>query len=396
MARLTAGGIEPTDLTAYIARLEAALATAFGADLNTAPETPQGQLAGVLAMVLAEGDELAVYVAAGLDLHLALGRQLDDYGTLFGLPRIAGERSSVTATLTGTSGTIVPAGSRVRTAAGAVFATTAAATIGTGGTVDVLCRSVDFGPIVAGVGELNRLVDAIAGWASVTNAAAAVLGRNRESDAEYRRRYQGEIAAHARDGLEAVRARVLGVDGATDALVRDNHTSASVTVQGIAIAAGAILVVADGGANADVAGAIADTRPIGTPTVGNITVQVPHPQGHNVPIRFRRVDPIPIQVAVSVTAGPTFPSDGLARMRSNLVAWVDGTWLPGAGMFDQGGIGIGETLDMNRLLSPLNAVPGHAITAVTATRVAGGAALGTPDLDQRYTLEASAITFTLS
>ena len=395
MAKLTTAGIEPTDLTGYIERLEAALTAAFGTDLNTSPETPQGQFAGVVGLVFTELDELATYVAAGLTLHAALGRQLDDYGTLFGLPRIAGERSTVTATLGGNAGTIVPVGTRVRTGAGAVFATDATVSIAAGGTVDVLCRSVEFGPIVAGVGELTRMVDAIAGWGTVTNAAAAVLGRNQETDTEYRRRYQGEIAVHVRDGLESIRARVLAVDGVTDALVRDNHTAASVTVQGIAIAAGSLLVVADGGANADVAEAIADTRPIGTPTTGNVTVQVPHPQGHTVPINFRRVDPIPIQVTVALTAGADFPSNGLALMRANLVAWVDGTWMPGPGIFDQGGIGIGDTLDLMRLLSPLNAVPGHAVTAVAATRV-GGAALGTPDLDQRYTLAASAITFTLS
>ena len=153
MAKLTAAGIEPTDLTGYVERIEAALVAAFGADLNLAAETPQGQLAGVLGLVLTELDELATHVAAGANLHQALGRQLDDYGALFALPRIAGERSSVTATLSGTAGTIVPAGRRARTGAGAVFATTATAIIGAGGTVDVLYRSVVFGPIVAGVGS---------------------------------------------------------------------------------------------------------------------------------------------------------------------------------------------------------------------------------------------------
>ena len=338
------------------------------------PRTPQGQLSGILGLVFSELDELATFVAGGLNLNGTLGRQLDDYGTLFGLPRIAGERSTVTATLGGTAGTIVPIGSRVKTSANAVFATDATVSVGTGGTVDVLCRSVEFGPIVAGVGELSVLVDAIAGWQTVTNAAAAALGRNRETDAEYRRRYQGEIAVHTRDGLESVRARVLGEAGVTDALVRDNHTSADVTVQGVTIEPGAILVVADGGADTDVAQAIANARPIGAPTSGDVTVQVPHPQGHTVAINFRRVDPIPIQVAVALTAGPLFPSNGLALMRENLVAWVDGTWEPGPGIFDQGGIGIGETLDLMRLVSPLNAVPGHMITSATATRVGGNAA----------------------
>ena len=53
MATLTAAGITPTDLTGYVERLEQALMNALGADLNLAPETPQGQLAGEFGLVFA-------------------------------------------------------------------------------------------------------------------------------------------------------------------------------------------------------------------------------------------------------------------------------------------------------------------------------------------------------
>ena len=138
MADFDANGIVPTDLDGYVALLEAAFRTGLGADLNLATETPQGQLVGVLALAFAQIDELAVHVANGLDLHTAVGRQLGDYGTLLTLPRIDGERSTVTATLTGTPGTIVPRGSRARTEAGAVFALDVRATIPGGGSVDAL------------------------------------------------------------------------------------------------------------------------------------------------------------------------------------------------------------------------------------------------------------------
>ena len=100
-------------------------------------------------------------------------------------------------------------------------------------------------------------------------------------------------------------------------------------------------------------------------------------------------------VAVSSAAGDGFPADGLAQMRANLLAWVAGTWDPGGAGFDRGGLAIGQSLDTNRLLSPINAVPGHTVATVTATRT-GGAALGTPDLDERFTLATADITLTLS
>ena len=99
---------------------------------------------------------------------------------------------------------------------------------------------------------------------------------------------------HARDALEAVRARVLEQDGVTDCYVRDNSTAASVTVQAIAIAARSLLVIAEGGASSDIAAAIAATKPAGTPTVrhgagaGSAPTRLQHPD----PIPARRPDPL--------------------------------------------------------------------------------------------------------
>ena len=396
MAELTPAGIQATDLTVYVTRIERALQEALGNDLNLAPETPQGQIAGCLGIVLTELDELATYIAAGLNLNQASGLQLSDYGALVGLPIIRGEKSSVLVTLSGVPNTSIPSGSRVRTTTGAVFASEAAALIPSSGAVEAKFLASAIGPVLATAGELKMIVDVITGWTGATNKAAAALGRDRESDAEYRRRYRGEVASHGRDGLEMIRARVLQQTGVTGALVRDNSTAADVTTQAITIAAGSILVIAEGGANADIAAGIAATRPVGVPTAGNISVNVPHAQGHTVEISFRRVALIPIKITVTTVSGEGFPADGLAQMRANLLAWIRGTWVPGPGIFYQGGTGIGERLDLNRLLSPLNAVPGHMITSVTAKRVAGSAAIGSPNLDQRYTLESTNVIFVLS
>ena len=73
----------------------------------------------------------------------------------------------------------------------------------------------------------------VSGWTGITNANAATLGRLRESDLEYQRRYRGEVAVHARDALESVRARVLAAPGVTDCIVYDNPTAAAVRTQGV-------------------------------------------------------------------------------------------------------------------------------------------------------------------
>ena len=119
--------------------------------------------------------------------------------------------------------------------------------------------------------------------------------------------------------------------------------------------------------------------------------------GSDIDINFRRVTTIPLQVAVTLTAGVGFPSTGLATMRENILQWFAGTWpTPGPGIFDQSGVGIGEELDLNRLRTPINAIPNHTINTITVTRVQGGAALGTPNLDERYTLATANLTLSLT
>ena len=91
MARVTAEGIEPTTLQGYIDALEAAFRSALGSDLDLAPETPQSQLIGVLALTLAEADEALVAVGNGMARSRAIGVQLDDLGSLLGVQRLEGE-----------------------------------------------------------------------------------------------------------------------------------------------------------------------------------------------------------------------------------------------------------------------------------------------------------------
>ena len=398
MAEITARGIEPTDLTGYQDELERVFRNALGEDLRLDPETPQGQLAGGLAISFAKLDELAVHIAAGLNLEQAMGQQLDDYGTTFSVRRIAGQRSRVVATLGGVPGTAIPPRVRVRTGSGDLFELETAVTIAASGTVDGTFRSVEIGAIPAPVDDLS-ILDVVTGWNTVTNANAATLGTGVEADYPYRRRYTNLVAVHTRDSLEAIRARILEVSGVRAAIVRDNPTDSAEAVQGINLLPGALIAVVQGGLDADVAAAIAATRSVGSPTVGSTSVAVPHRQGFTIPINFERVVLVPITVSVTVRTGPLFPSTGLGQIRENLVDWVAGNWnpAPGSGFFDTEGIRIGERLDTMRLLSPIHAVPGHAVTAISTTVKSGGGALpDPPNLNQRFSLAPADVSLTLA
>ena len=259
MARVTAQGIEPTTLQGYIDALEAAFRSALGQDIDLAPETPAGQLVGTLALTLTEADEALVAVGNGMSRSRALGVQLDDLGSLLGIPRLEGE-----------------------------------------------------------------------------------------TDDEYRARYGRLVARNARGSAESILAAVLSVEGVTDALIRENATAAEVTEQGKTIGAYSICLVVDGGTDEAVAAAIAHSKPVGTGTIGETIVDVPHAGGWSVPIRLSRVTPVPIKVKLALTLVAGFPSDGTSRIVIQVLDHVKG-------------LTPGEHLTAQRLLADVLLVPGHTV-----------------------------------
>ena len=291
MARVTAQGIEPTTLQGYIDALEAAFRSALGQDIDLAPETPAGQLVGTLALTLTEADEALVAVGNGMSRSRALGVQLDDLGSLLGIPRLEGE-----------------------------------------------------------------------------------------TDDEYRARYGRLVARNARGSAEAILAAVLSVEGVTDALIRENATADEVTEQGKTIGAYSICLVVDGGTDEAVAAAIARSKPVGTGTSGETSVDVPHAGGWSVPIRLSRVTPVPLKVKLALTLTAGFPSDGTSRIVTLVVDHVIG-------------LALGERLTAQRLLADVLLVPGHTVN-LGVGRKAGTVITGTGTVADLVTFHGRATVVT--
>ena len=114
------------------------------------------------------------------------GPLLDMLGSLLGIERLDARVSRVTATLTGVAGVAVPAGSRAKTDPGGAALKTVSSVVLSPAGVDVEMEAAEEGPIEAPAGELIQIVTLIAGWESIVNASAAVVGRTRQADASSR------------------------------------------------------------------------------------------------------------------------------------------------------------------------------------------------------------------
>ena len=258
-------GVTAKSLAENKADLETMFRDIFGASLSLDPATPQGQIIGVLALRDTQIGEEMVRLYQMMDPASAEGVFLGYIGSMLGPERIPASRSMVTATIAGVAGTGVPKGSRAKTVDGDVFETLEDAVIAQAGTfVDM--AAVDTGPVAAAAGTLTGIVTVVPGWETITNAEAAVPGRDAETDTDYRGRFparSGRLATAVPAALVAAVAEA----GATRVKYEENRLSRPVARQLYPLFAHHQTVIAEGGTSAAVQRAIEANRGAGSGTM---------------------------------------------------------------------------------------------------------------------------------
>ena len=267
-------GVRAPSLEEALADVRQQMADIFGDDLANADQTPQGQLAGIIATLETLIGEMLVNLGAATDPDNAVGTQLDHLYSLLDILRQIATRSRVTATVTGEAGTGLPAGSRAKTADGAEFRTIAVAVLAPSPGIMVEMEAVDEGPVAAFAGTLTQIVTVVPGWETCTNAEAAVLGVARQDDPTYRAAGRIRTAHRAVGTIGAMRAG-LSEALATKSLPVENRTDTQEINQDWAINAHHIMVIAEGGTNGDIRRAVENYRGMGVGTMVGIVGGTP-------------------------------------------------------------------------------------------------------------------------
>ena len=104
MAEVTSNGIVQKTESEYIQEIQDSWKEIFGENLNTDPDTPQGQLINLLGLIAGQFDQQIVDVGRSLDIFQAQGQQLSDLTSILGTFRRDAAKSSTAATLSGTVG----------------------------------------------------------------------------------------------------------------------------------------------------------------------------------------------------------------------------------------------------------------------------------------------------
>lgn len=301
----------------------------FGDDLVTDDETAEGLWINAETTSRQSVVRNNAGMANQINPNLAGGPYLDAIWALTAGQRTRATRSTLTATITGVANTLIRQGSRATTTAGAIFRTTAAFIIPVSGTLTTATfESVDTGPVEAAANSLTQITDAILGWESVNNPAAAAPGQLTESDEAARQRRRQTLALQARSVSAAVTSRVASLPGVRSLAFRENTTNATDTIDGISLLAHSIWVSVDGGADDDIAMALLESKTGGTGWNGDQTVTVNDPNSRqNYVVRFDRPTPVAILLRITVRSDSNI-IDPITTVRDAVLRYANGE-IPG-------------------------------------------------------------------
>ena len=323
MAGVDSTGFTIKTLQEVLADLDASLRTELGENLRLDADSVLGQIRGAIGTEISLVWEALGEVAAALDPDQAVGVYLDALAALSGItPRQQATRSTGTITVNGTSGTVIPAGSRVRDAASTVTVeTTASATIA--GATSVPVQALTTGPIEAAAASLTVIVTPVAGWSSSTNAAALTPGQNIESDLQLRARREASLQASGTGTDGGIRAALLEI--VEQAVVLSNRTNSTAADGTPAHAVRAILYPDPNSAivEAAIATAYFGQLPAGIQAWGtSVTATVTDSQGVDHTIEWDYATEVDVYIDVTVTLAPG--SDVVAAdIQAAIVAYVN-------------------------------------------------------------------------
>ena len=353
---VTEDGFNRKRLDEILGDKNTAVKSVFGENLNVSPESPDGQINGVLSESDANLWELAEEAYNAFNPSIAAGVVLSNLVQLNGLTRLPATSSLVLLTITGTPATVIPAGSLVSTSdTGDQFSTNADATI-VAGTVDVLASAVNTGPINGLAGTLTVIDTPISGWDAVTNVSDAVIGTDEETDVELRARRSQSVARDAQAIIDAIFAEVSAVAGVTHVVVLENDTDTGPDANGLPAHSTHVIVV--GGTDADIAEAIFLKKTLGVTPFGTTTIAVNDDQGipHNV--SFSRPTNIPIFVVVNLTTFSGYPADGDDQVKQATVDYANGSLVAGREF------SLGDDVIHSEIYTPINTIPGHTVDSM--------------------------------
>lgn len=245
-------------------------------DINTAPETPQGQIIDAETLAITQKDAELAFLANMFNPKIARGIWQDALAEIYFIKRKKAVNSRCYCALTGLNGTVIEKGSKIQSSADNTYWNLLEdAIIQNNGSVIALFECESEGAVIASPNTLTKIITTVAGWDTVNNSQAATVGTLEESQQAFEKRRYDSVALNSRGTTSSVYARVLQLDNVVGCYVVDNKTNIVKTIDDYDLKPHSIYVAVLGGSNQDIAEAIYKSLSAGCDYNGNTTINVP-------------------------------------------------------------------------------------------------------------------------
>ena len=326
---VTTAGLEIKTVETILSELAARQRADIDVNLNTAADSPMGQVNGIFAAQLREAWEVLGVAYNGFNPDAVEGFLQDKLSALTGTLRRAATKSTVVLSCNLDMGTTLLASTHFANVSGEPdnrWTPEEDYTAPGAGAQDVDFEAEIAGAEQANAGTLTVISTPVVGWNSCTNALDADIGREVDTNAILRQRREEELRASGSATVDAIRADLLQYEVDGELLIEQAGVFENVT--GLVDENGLPprsfeCVVFDGSTPAlspdEIAQAIWDTKPAGILSYGQLSGTATDSLGRQHVIGFSR----PTELAIYVEIFPKIDSStgyaGAAALKDALV-----------------------------------------------------------------------------
>lgn len=252
---------------------------AFGGGLNLSLTTPQGQLAQTITAIIGDKNSEFAQLINLVNPQTSYGIYQDAIGKIYFMSRLEGTGTVVTCQVTGKVDTPIPKGTLVQDTKGYKYKSLSMIKIDSEGKGDGQFQNVQPGAIGCAPNTVTKILTAIQGWETITNANSGILGREVESRSDFEERRKNGVNIVGSSNIGSIRAAVLAINDVIDCYAYSNDTGQDITIgtTKVPVKASSIYVAVLGGDDKAVATAIFNKKSSGSGYNGSTNVTVTYP-----------------------------------------------------------------------------------------------------------------------
>lgn len=303
---ITENGLQVDSYNTLLENIQTDLNSIYATDgetINFDSETPDGQFTNILAQMGTDIRELSQEVYNSFDPDKCSGVVQDSRYSLNYITRNGGTFTiqnidvavNQTVTLQGLDANYNDTNAAAYTVsddAGNLWYLIDTTTLQPG-TESLPFRSKNMGLVQPTIGTITTQVTTVLGVTSVINSVApTTLGTEQETDAQFRVRRNRSTERRGQNNIDSMLSQILDLEGVTDATTWVNS---GIETDSTGTPAGYVWVIAEGGANADIADVIY-ANSCGRGMRGTVSVEVPAVSGQIFNVNFDRPTPVPLYI----------------------------------------------------------------------------------------------------